>query len=479
MREKVSGVGDALVKSGGIRPTEDIARTPPMKKEMNRRTFNKAALATGTLAAFETPRLSALGSNDRVRLGFIGLGNRGDQLLDAFLVQQDSEIVALCDVYEPYLDAAQKKVGGKAALHHDFRRLLDQKEIDAVVIATPDHWHALQFVAACRAGKDVYVEKPLSLTIAEGKKMVTVAEETKRITQVGLHRRSSLSIQEAVQLVRGGAIGKVTIAKCYHLRNEFPQGIGNPPDCPPPAGLDWELWLGPARQVAYNPNRCLYKFRWFWEYSGGQLTNFGTHYLDIIQWALGQDAPRGVFAAGGKCAIQDNREIPDTLEAVWEYDGGTLVTFSQINANSSPGNVRGWELEFRGSKGTLLMQEGRFEILPERIRNSELPALSPLHRKENAQQARLTQVAMQGQATKGKADTSDHARNFLDCIKQRKGTRCPVSVGHRSTSATLLANIALRRGRYLAWDAQKERVKNDEEANRLLNYEYRAPWRLI
>ena len=198
---------------------------------MNRRTFNQAAMATTTWAALQTTSRAALGSNERVRLGFIGVGNRGDQLLDAFLVHKDAEIVALCDVYEPYLQAAQKKVGGKATLYQDFRRLIDQKDIHAIVIATPDHWHALQFVAACRAGKDVYVEKPLSLTIAEGQKMVAVAEQTKRITQVGLHRRSSANIQEAVQLVRSGAIGKVSVAKCYHLRNEFPQGIGNPPDC--------------------------------------------------------------------------------------------------------------------------------------------------------------------------------------------------------------------------------------------------------
>jgi predicted dehydrogenase len=423
--------------------------------------------------------MAALGSNERVRLGFIGVGNRGDQLLDAFLVHKDAEIVTLCDVYEPYLQAAQKKVGGKAALYPDFRRLLDQKDIDAVVIATPDHWHALQFVAACRAGKDVYVEKPLSLTIAEGQKMVAVADQTKRITQVGLHRRSSANIQEAVQLVRSGAIGKVSVAKCYHLRNEFPQGIGNPPDCDPPAGLDWDFWLGPAPKAAYNPNRCLYKFRWFWDYSGGQLTNFGTHYLDVIQWALGQDAPKGVFTAGGKVAIEDNREIPDTLEAVWEYEGRTLVTFSQFNANGSAGNARGWELEFRGTQGTLLMQEGQgFVILPEKIRTAELPALSPLHRQENAEQTRRSRPAMSLQEKKGRADTADHARNFLDSVKDRKPANCPVAVGHRSTSATLLAKIALRRGRYLAWDAQNERIVNDEDANRLLAYEYRAPWRL-
>jgi predicted dehydrogenase len=451
-----------------------------MTTPIDRRTFTTGAAALGALAALHASPLSVLGANDRVRLGFIGVGNRGDQLLDAFLVHKDAEIVALCDVYQPYLDAARKKVGGEPKCYHDYRQLLDQKDIDAVVIATPDHWHALQFVAACRAGKDVYVEKPLSLTIGEGQKMAAVAKETQRVTQVGLHRRSSANITEAVKLVRDGAIGKVTVAKCYHLRNESPLGIGKPADCDPPPGLDWEMWLGPAPKVPYNPNRCLYKFRWFSDYSGGQLTNFGTHYLDVIQWALGHDAPRGVFALGGKYAVEDNRDIPDTMEVVWEYDGGTLVTMSQYNASASPGNpTPGWELELRGTKGTLLMQEGRgFQVIPEKVRTQELPALSPLARKENAEQSRAVRQAMEPISSKGNAETADHARNFLDCVRSRKPTNCPVEVGHRSTSATLLAKIALRRGRYLTWDAKQERVTNDDEANRLLNYEYRAPWRL-
>jgi predicted dehydrogenase len=450
-----------------------------MNKKIDRRTFTKEAAAMGTLGALPRPSHSALGSNDRIRLGFIGVGNRGDQLLDAFLVHKDAEVVALCDVYQPYLPAAQKKVDGRAKLYEDFRRLLDQKDIDAVVIATPDHWHALQFVAACRAGKDVYVEKPLSLTIAEGRKMADVALETQRVTQVGLHRRSTPFVREAVQLIRNGAIGHVSVAKCFHLRNESPQGIGRPADCPPPAGLNWDAWLGPAPKVPYNPNRCLYKFRWFQDYSGGQLTNFGTHYLDVIQWGLDKEAPRGVFAAGGKYAIADNRDIPDTLEVVWEYAGPTLVTFSQYNANSAPGNVRGTEMEFRGSRGTLLMNEGSgYVILPENVRTQELPALSPLFRKENALQSRAVRAAREAAQVKGSSDTAAHARNFLDCAKSRRPTNCPVEVGHRSTSATLLAKIALRRGRYLAWDAQNERVVNDPEANELLSYEYRAPWRL-
>src|SRR5947209_5511711 len=196
-----------------------------MAQSMNRRTFHKKAAAMGALAALPSTHLMALHSNDRVRLGVIGVGNRGDQLLDAFLVHKDCEIAALCDVYEPYLEPARKKVGGQAKLFHDYRQMVEQKDLDAIIIATPDHWHALQFLAACRAGKDVYVEKPLSLTIAEGQKMVAVAKETGRITQVGLHRRSSAFIHDAVKQIRQGAIGKVTVAKCYHLRNESPQGI--------------------------------------------------------------------------------------------------------------------------------------------------------------------------------------------------------------------------------------------------------------
>jgi len=449
-----------------------------MKQMINRRSFHKHAAAIGALAALPSAGLGAYGSNERIRLGVIGVGNRGDQLLDAFLMHRDCEIAALCDVYEPYLEAAQKKVGGRATLHHDFRKLIEQKDLDAVVIATPEHWQDLQFVAACRAGKDVYVEKPLSLTISEGQKMVSVAQETRRITQVGLHRRSSPFIQEAISQIRAGAIGKVTVAKCYHLRNESPQGIGNPPDGAPSAGLDWELWLGPAPKVPFNPNRCLYKFRWFWDYSGGQLTNFGAHYLDVIQWALNQDAPQGVFAVGGKYAMTDNREIPDTMEAIWEYPG-TLVTFSQFNASQSPGNLRGCELEFRGTEGTMLINEGSgFEIIPESTRTRELPALSPLFRKENSQQSQAVRKTRSLSIVRGRAETADHTRNFLDCVKSRKPTNCPVEIGHRSTSATLVAKIALRLGRHLTWDGKAEKFNHDEEANRLLSYEYRSPWRL-
>jgi predicted dehydrogenase len=449
-----------------------------MTTTLDRRDFATTLGAAGALAALPASA-RALGANNRIRLGFVGVGNRGDQLLDAFLTHKDCEVVAFADVYEPYLEPANQKAGGKAKLYHDYRKLLQHDGLDAVVIATPDHWHALAFVDACKAGKDVYVEKPLSLTIGEGRRMVEAAQRAKRVTQVGLHRRSSAFIMDAVKLIRDGAIGKVTMAKSYHHRNESPMGIGNPPDGAPPAGLDWEFWLGPAPKVPYNPNRCLYKFRWFYDYSGGQLTNFGTHYLDVIQWALGQDAPKSVAVLGGKYAVQDNREIPDTMEAVWEYDG-CLATFSQINANAAPGNTRGVEMEFRGTLGTLYLHEGRgYEIVPESIRTQELPALSPIKRKENAEQGRATKQARNPETgKKGTSDTAAHARDFLDCVKSRAETHCPVETGHRSTTTTLLAKIALQRKRLLTWDAKAERVTNDEEANKLLTYAYREPWKL-
>lgn len=449
-----------------------------MPTRPNRRTF--AQSAAGAAVALTAAEYKAVaGANDRVRLGFVGVGNRGDQLLDAFLVHKDCQAVALCDAYEPYLGPANAKAGGKATIYKDHRKLLAHDNLDAVVIATPDHWHAIQFVDACRAGKDVYVEKPASLTVAEGRVMCRVAEETKRITQVGLHRRSIPYVREAVDLIRSGAIGKVSVAKAFFHRNEAPMGIGKPADCEPPAGLDWDLWQGPAHESAFNPNMAPYKFRWFWDYSGGQVTNMGTHYLDVIQWALGQDAPKSVVCMGGNYAVDDNREVPDTCESVWQYDD-CLATFSQINGNAAPSNPQGWNLEFRGTLGTLYMadNDSGWEIVPEKIREKPLPALSPIARDENREQGRATKTARKPTSGKSPAGTDFHTRNFLDAVKSRQPAHCPIETGHRSTTATILTRLAYQRGRLLTWDAKAERVTNDEAANKLLSYDYRKPWKL-
>src|SRR5690348_6352202 len=293
--------------------------------ELSRRDFARgSALAT----ALGYSRI--LGANDRIRMGYIGLGNRGDQVHDAFLEHGDCQTAAVCDLREDYMDFAVNKSRATPKKYKEYQKLLAAKDVDAVVIATPDHWHALMFIDACNAGKDVYVGKPLSLTVVEGRKMVETADRTGRVTQVGTNRRSWRSYKEAVEFVRSGAIGHVSVARCFHVRNEWPNGLGPAPDGPPPNQYEWDQWLGPAPQVPYSRNRTYYNFRWFYDYSGGQLTNFGVHYLDVIRWCLGQDSPRAVTAIGGKYAgIHDNREIPDTLEVLWQFDGPTLVAFEQ------------------------------------------------------------------------------------------------------------------------------------------------------
>ncbi|MCK4629145.1 MAG: Gfo/Idh/MocA family oxidoreductase, partial [Sedimentisphaerales bacterium] len=290
------------------------------QKETTRRNFLKnSAAATLALHTLGSPVIrSALGANEKIRVGFIGMGNRGTQLLMGFMKQNDVEIAALCDVYEPYItrDFSQvdqrlikslkgkipkmgEKFPGKVARYKDFRRLLDQKDIDAVVISTPDHWHAIQSIMACQAGKDVYVEKPLSITIYEGRKMVEAAEKYKRIVQVGLHRRSSEIYRQLAKDVPAGKIGKVTVARAYRVSNLYPNGIGRCPDTDPPKGLDWDMWLGPRPMRPYKDNITPYMFRWWRAYSS-QMGNWGVHYCDAIRWVLGEQAPISISAHGGR-----------------------------------------------------------------------------------------------------------------------------------------------------------------------------------
>jgi predicted dehydrogenase len=439
-----------------------------------RRQFTRAAAAT----ALSYQRIR--GANERVRIGFVGVGNRGDQVLTAFLEYADQEVAAVCDLRDDYMERAAQKARTNPIRLRDYRKLLERKDLDAVVISTPDHWHALQTIDACRAGKDVYVEKPLSLTVFEGRRMVEVAEETKRVVQVGINRRSSKICREAAEFVRRGGIGQVTVARCDHVVNEWPAGIGNPPDEPAPKDVDWDLYLGPAPAAAFNRNRAFYRFRWFYHYSGGQLTNNGVHYLDMIQWALGQDAPLAVTAMGGKYAIQDNREIPDTMVALWEYPGKTLVMFEQFNCNGAPAGAKPNALaEFRGTKGTLYAYDSGYEVAPETNAGAEIPAATPLDRSTGKTYRAARRPAMEAVSAQGSGNsTLAHARNFLDCVKSRAKCNCDIETGHRSTTATILGNLAHRTGTHLRWDRTAERFTNSEAANRLLHYEYRTPWKL-
>lgn len=427
---------------------------------MNRRAFNAAASGLALTAASAR---RVFGASEHVRLGFIGVGNRGSQLLDAFDKLSDVQVAALCDIYRPYLDRADKRYGGKAATFSDFRKVIESKDIDAVVIATPDHWHAIQTISACQAGKDVYCEKPLSIAIKEGRRMVEVARETNRVVQVGTHRRSSKLYAALREEIRAGKVGKITVARSYRLSNMAPSGIGKaaPGDAPP--DLDWDMWLGPRPSRKFQATIHPYKFRWHDLYSS-QMANWGVHYLDAIRWMTGEEAPSAVVAVGGRYAVDDDRTIPDTMEANFEFASGMLAVFGQYEASGVPALAKG-EIELRGTLGAIFIDERSYQIIPE------------IGGQFHAQQRKTLREPGGAKADDGDL-TVQHARNFVDCIKSRERPNADVEIGHRSTTMSLLANIALATKSRLEWDAEKERVTNSSKANELLQYDYRKPWKL-
>ncbi|MBN1348434.1 Gfo/Idh/MocA family oxidoreductase [candidate division KSB1 bacterium] len=456
----------------------------PTEKNISRRNFLINSAIAGTsiplgLQAVGAPAISAkLGANDRIRVGFIGVGNRGTQLLHGFMNEPDIEVAALCDVYQPLVLRDYSKVdagfiamlGGRipkmgedfgkdVGRYEDFRRVLDRKDIDAVVIATPDHWHALQTIMACEAGKDVYVEKPLTVTVAEGRRMVEAAKQHKRVVQVGLQRRASRTYQELAALIQSEKIGKVTIARAYRISNMSPLGIGKGVNSKPPAGLNWDLWLGPRAMRPYNENIPLYKFRWWQAYSS-QMGNWGVHYFDAIRWLLGEDAPISISAHGGKFAIDDDRTIPDTIEAIFEFASGRLLVFGQYEASSGKAIVSG-EIELRGVNATLYASESGYRI--------DASSGGQFQRDE----PRMESIEVKAQP---EDPTSQLIRNFIDCVKSRQTCACDLETGHRSTTFAHLANIALQTRARLDWHPANERFTNNDAANKLLDYDYREPW---
>ena len=404
------------------------------------------------------------GANDRVRLGFIGVANRGGQLMTAFMKHKDMEIAALCDVRKAHLDKANARLEGKADTYKDFRKLLERKDLDAVVIATPDHWHAIQTIDACDSGKDVYVEKPLAITIHEGRKMVEAARRNKRIVTVGLHRRSSDLYAEAAKLVDDGGIGKVSVSRTYHRSNMYPKGMGKAQPSAPPADLDWDMWLGPRPERPYQSTIEPYKFRWHDLYSS-QVANNGIHFIDAVRWLTGDEAPCSICAMGGKYAIDDDRTIPDTMQVTFQLPSGRLLILGVYEANGNRTLPRGGYFEIRGTDGTLYADDGFYEVIPERGGQFQdrKPRCKPLMVKAKGDNWSLT---------------AQHARNFLDCIKSREKPAADVEQSHRSTTFSLLANISLWTGERLEWDPVAERCTNSDAANAFLHYEYRKPWKL-
>jgi len=440
-----------------------------MRRKVARREFLKqgvlgaaaSGLAAGQASALEGPAAPS----DRVVLALIGAGRQGMGLLKAFGEQKDARLAAVCDVYAPHREKAREASGAEACA--DFRRVLDRPDIDAVVVATPDHWHPLMTVMACQAGKDVYVEKPVSVAVGEGRKMVEAAGKHRRVVQVGTQQRSGVHFQHAVEIVRSGRLGKVTLVRTWNVDNSFPEGIGNPPDSAPPPDLDWEMWLGPAPRVPFNSNRfgvrpdAWSSFRWFWDYAGGMMTDWGVHLLDIVQWAMDAEAPRAVWASGGKLALQDNRETPDTLTVSFEYPGFVAVYENRV-CNGRPFDGHGYGITFHGSEATLFVDREGFELIPE-------------WGSEGPRRTTRTDALREGSSN---PQVATHVRNFLDCVKSRERPVSDVEVGHRSTTTCLLANIAYRTGRKVHWDAAREQVQDDPGAAAYLRREYRPPWKL-
>ena len=431
-----------------------------MTNPVSRRTFVKttAAVAAGTALASS----SAIGANDRIRMAFIGVGNRGNDLMAAAASQRDVQVVALCDVYEPVLKERADQLGGNVDVYRDFRQVLDRNDIDAVAIATPDHWHAIQTVDACDAGKDVFVEKPLSITIHEGRRMVEAARRNQRVVQVGTHRRSAKMYIELAERIQDGLIGKVTVARSYRVSNMWPNGIGKAVDAQqPPADLDWDLWLGPRPLRPWRDNICPYKFRW-WQAFSSQLGNWGVHFLDAIRWMLDEQAPESIVALGGRFAVDDDRTIPDTLEVTYQLPSGCLVIFGQYEATGTPALQRGY-MELRGTLGTIYIDDRGYQIIPSGGGQFQKPDL------------RMEPMEIKSEKTDL---TADHMRNFLDCVKTRQNPSADVEIGHRSTTFSHLGNIALATKARIEWDAANERIIGNDEANQMLHYEYRPPWKL-
>jgi predicted dehydrogenase len=450
-----------------------------MGSPLSRRRFVQTT-ATAALTAASWRRV--WGANERIGIGQIGYGLIGQSHLANFKAQPDVDLVAVAETHRGRLDAAAQIIGGNVARYGDFRKLLDDKNVDAVVVATPDHWHALQTMLACAAGKDVYVEKPLTLFVREGRWMVEVANRYKRVVQAGTMQRSGPHYQHARQFVREGQLGKIVSACDDFCRNVMP-GFGKPPDQAPPAELDWDMFLGPAPLRPYNPNRGIYHFRWFWDTSGGQMTNLGAHSLDIIHWFLGLRGPKAVYSTGGRRFLDDNCETPDVQDAIIEYPNlAVVLSIRECSAGRDPLNPS--PLSFFGTNGLLTVSRGSFAVTPDALLPpaNSIPGIRGGHPvggpkyvpSEKRRQLR-TKAVREGSGSEAQM-LKMHARNFLDCIKSRQTPISDLESSHRVATALHLANISLRVGRRIVWDAEKEEIVGDAEASQMLVRPYRKPW---
>jgi predicted dehydrogenase len=441
--------------------------------KLNRRALLRSAAVVATPYVVSARVFGADAPSNRVAVAVIGTGNRGFEILRALLNQPIAQVVAVCDVNrasfgyrddkqflgrEPasqlvndyYADATRSGKFKGCDIHTNFREVLARKDIDAVAIVVPDHWHALMTIAACEAGKDVYCEKPMSLTIADGRAMVDAVRHTKRVLQTGSHERSNPRTIHAIELVRSGRIGRLKkITTFVGYNNKVGPGPGWQP-MPVPEGFDYETWLGPAPQAPFHKDRCLYRFRFNYDYSGGQVTNFGAHSNDIAQWALEADnsGPTEVELLDAKF-LPAGSLFNTALETRFRYASGVEVVCetekSQVGAR------------FEGTEGMVQTGYGGFFTEPASLKAGFIEP-------KNVQ----------------KVAVDAHVRNFLDCVRSRQDPVARVEVGHRSASVCHLGNIAVRLGKkkILKWAPDAERFTNDDDANAMLSRAMRTPWKI-
>ena len=471
---------------------------------MERREFIKySAMAAGAMAM---PNILKAGSKEKVRMGFIGVGNRGTQLLHIFMKNPKVEVTALCDIYKPFLErdfdnfdpkffewglkgripSLRNKKGevkpqeakliemikaGKINLYSDYRELLADKNVDAVCIATPDHWHAIQTIDAIKVGKDVYCEKPLTATIAEGRAMVNAQKDSDQIVAVGLNRRGNDAYRELKKAIDTGKYGTFRTGRAARVSNIFPNGLGKCPPCDPPKGFDWDKWLGPRAYRPYKYTTAPYYFRWHTDFSS-QVGNWGVHYLDAMRWMMDERAPRYITAVGGKYYTpESDAEIPDTMFCIYEFASGKAMEFNVFEGGRS-NPIKQGELELASGDATIFADQQGWNILPSKSKEFNNP-VKPFEPQKYVFQEALLDDGSAESATKNVIG------DFIDrCLDRNPAVLCPLEEGHRSTCFAHLANIAYKLGKRLEWDADAERFTNCDEANKLLHYEYRKGYQL-
>lgn len=454
---------------------------------MERRDFLKNTLAgVAAFGSFSYARggiSEVLGKNapsNKVKIGLIGCRNQGWSNLKAFLEYPEAECVSLCDIDDEWLNqraADLEKMTGKKPkqLVKDWRKVIDNKEVDVVIIGTPDHWHCLPLIAACEAGKDAYVEKPLANTIEECDLMVKATRKYNRIVQVGQWQRSDPHWNEAAAYVQSGQLGRIRTVKVWAYQTSK-WTLPVVPDSNPPVGVDYDMWLGPAPKRNYNQNRFHYNFRFFWDYAGGLTADWGVHLLDYALKGMNVGLPSHVYGAGGKYGYPDDAmETPDTLMATYQYPGFNIIWDHACGIGNGLFGLREG-LAFFGENGTMILTRAGWEVRPEQAINSRtFPYCYPCDKDRMPNTLRMEAVEQKKGSGKG---LYRHVGNLLECIKTRNLPNCDIAIGAEIAKLSHITNISCRLGTALNWDNENNKFVNNDEANLLAKANYRAPWTL-